>query len=206
MATAAAIGHIEEYRPENGLFSSYLKRVEQFFIANEIKDERKKATFLGLIGSQAYSLLKNLISPNIPKDKYYTELVTTLKGHYEPKPLIIAEGFHFHRRSQAVGESVNEYVVELRRLSTHCQFGTFLNETLRDCLVCGLRSEAIQINLITEADLDLQKAIDLSVGMEVADKNAVSKGDGNFRKSSQHESQTMLSLWTKVTRSKGLQI
>lgn len=65
-------------------------------------------------------------------------------------------------------------MAELRRLSTHCKFGAFLDEALRDRLVCGLRSEPIQKKLLTEADLTLTKAIDLSVGMEAADKNAKS--------------------------------
>ena len=132
MATGTTIGHIESYSPDNELFSSYLERVEQFFIANDIKAERKKATFLSLIGSQAYSLLKNLVSPTIPKDKSYAELVVALKKHYEPKPLVIAERFHFHRRAQASGESINDYMAELRRLSTHCKFGAFLDEFGRD--------------------------------------------------------------------------
>ena len=74
MVTGATIGHIEQYHPDNELFSFYLERVEQFLVANDIKDERKKATFLSLIGSQTYSLLKNLVSPSIPKDKSYDEL------------------------------------------------------------------------------------------------------------------------------------
>ena len=65
-------------------------------------------------------------------------------------------------------------MAELRRLSTHCKFGAFLDEALRDRLVCGLRSESIQKKLLTEADLTLTKAINLSVGMEAADKNAKS--------------------------------
>ena len=43
MATGATIGHIEQYRPENELFSSYLERVEQFFIANDIRSDRGEA-------------------------------------------------------------------------------------------------------------------------------------------------------------------
>ena len=73
---------------------NYLERVKQFFIANDIKSEQKKATFLSLIESQAYSLLKNPVSPTTPKNKSYSELVSALKKHYEPKPLIIVEQFH----------------------------------------------------------------------------------------------------------------
>ena len=130
IVAGVTIGHIEQYCPENELFSSYLEWVKQFFIANDIKDERKKATFLSLIGSQTYSLLKNLVSPIIPKDKSYLELVSALEKHYESIPLIIAERFHLHRRSQAVGESMNEYMAEVRHLTTHCKFGGFLDEAL----------------------------------------------------------------------------
>ena len=71
MAAGTKICHIEQYRPENKQISSYLERVEQFF---NIKDDRKKATFLSLIGSQMHAILKTLVLPNIPKDKSYADL------------------------------------------------------------------------------------------------------------------------------------
>lgn len=64
-----------------------------------------------------------------------------------PKALVISERFKFNKRNQKEGESVNSYVVELKRLSTHCEFGTFLLKALRDRLVCGLRSETTQKKL-----------------------------------------------------------
>ena len=108
----------------------------------------------------------------MPKDNGYKDLVAALKTHFEPNPLVIAERFHCYRRSQAVGESVNEYMAELRRLTTHCEFGTFLDQALRDRLVCGLRQENIQKKLLTEVDLTLARALELSVGMEAAERNA----------------------------------
>ena len=169
---ASTIGRIDEYRPENELLSSYLERLDAFFTVNDIKDEKAVPAFLSLIGSKTYSLLKNLVAPSLPKDKSFAELVAALQKHFEPKPLVIAERFHFHRRSQAEGESINNYVAELRRLTTHCQFGDFLDQALRDRLVCGLRNEGIQKKLLTEADLTLARAIELSVGMESAERNA----------------------------------
>ena len=63
-------------------------------------------------------------------------------------------------------------MAELRRLTTHCEFRAFLDEALGDRLVCGLRNETIQKKLITEFDLTLARAVQLSVGMEAAEKNA----------------------------------
>ena len=86
-------------------------------------------------GAKNYALLCSLLAPPLPREKSYEELVGTLKGHFEPKPLIIAERFYFHRRNQATS------VAELRRLSVKCEFSAFLDDALRDRFV---RSETIQ--------------------------------------------------------------
>ena len=68
--------------------------------------------------------------PVKPKDKSFEDLSQVLQRHFEPKPLIIAERFHFHRRNQAAGETIAEYVAELQRLAAHCDFGDYLEEAL----------------------------------------------------------------------------
>ena len=97
-----------------------------------------------------------------------------LKSHFEPKPVIIAERFHFHRRSQAMEESIGEYLVELRCLLTHCSFGDYLKQALRDCLICGIRSENIQKRLLAEAELILKRTVEIVVGMEATEKTTKS--------------------------------
>jgi len=74
----------------------------------------------------------NLLAPTPLKDKDFDELVSTLKGHFEPKPVISADRFNFDRCQQAKGESVAEYISELRKLTLHCKFGSYLNKALRD--------------------------------------------------------------------------
>ena len=95
-----------------------------------------------------------------------------LQEHFDPKPATIAEHFQFHRRDQLPGESVTDYVAELRRLSTYCEFEGHLNDALRDRLVCGLRSESTQKRLLAIKKLTLQEAMDLAQAMETADKNS----------------------------------
>ena len=104
----------------------------------------------------------------MPKDKSYEDLVTLLKKHYDPEPIVIAERFHFYERSQKPVESIADYLASLRRLASRCQFGAFLAEALRDRLVCGLLSENIQKVLLTKADLTLEKALETAQGMEAA--------------------------------------
>ena len=59
MAAAPIFGRIEEYDPENGLFSTYLERVELFFNANDVADEKKVAVFLTVLGTKTYSSTRN---------------------------------------------------------------------------------------------------------------------------------------------------
>ena len=65
-------------------------------------------------------------------------------------------------------------MAELRRLTTHCKFDAFLDNALRDRLICGVRNESIEKKLLTEAALTLARTIELAVGMEAAERNAKS--------------------------------
>ena len=56
--------------------------------------------FLSVVGGTMYRLLRNLLAPASPKDKSFKEIVDTLKAHFEPKPLVIGERFHFHHQNQ----------------------------------------------------------------------------------------------------------
>ena len=91
----------------------------------EANNVKKVTVFLSAIGSMTYSLLRNLLTPTLPKDKSF-EIVEVLEKHFDPKSLEISERFHFNQRQQVAVESVAQYVAELRRLTTHCNFGAFL--------------------------------------------------------------------------------
>ena len=53
-----------------------------------------------------------------------------------------------------------------------CEFGTFLNEALRDKYVVGMRTEKIQKRLLAEDKLTLTKAQQIAQGMEAAARDA----------------------------------
>ena len=84
----------------------------------------------------------------------------------------MAERFHFHQCQQATGESVADYVAELRKLALHCQFRAYLMEALRDRLVCGLRNETQQKRLLAEHNLTFDRALAIAHSMEAAERDA----------------------------------
>ena len=92
------------------------------------------------------------------------------------KPLVIAERYRFHKRDQRPGESIATYVAELCRFARHCNFGTNLEDCLRDQLVCGLSNTHIMKKLLAEKDLDLSKVIQLATASETASRDAMELG------------------------------
>ena len=104
----ASFGHIGEFKPDNERFSVYVERFELFLAANGVQDSRKVPLFLTMVGGTTYGLLHHLVAPSNPKDMSYGDIVSKLRAHFEPKPLIIAKRFLFHRRDQKPGESIAE--------------------------------------------------------------------------------------------------
>ena len=147
--------------------------MELFFTANGVEEAKQVPIFLNCIGGTTYGLQRSLVAPAMPKDKSMRDLAAILKAHFEPKHLVIAERFHFHKRNQNSGESVAEYVAELRRMAARCSFGNYLEEALRDRLVCGLRSETTQKRLLSEPHLTLSRAVEVAKSMEAATQSTL---------------------------------
>ena len=144
-----SLGKIEEFNPATTNISRYLERLEQYFVANGVpadsaESHKRRATLISVIGSKPYDVLADLCSPDVPSAKTYAQLATTVKNHFAPKRLVIAERYRFHNFSQQVGESVATFAANLRHPASTCNFGTHLYEALRDRFVCGLRSKEIQ--------------------------------------------------------------
>ena len=129
------IGQLPKFQPDNKRIADYLEGVQLFFEANGIEEGKQDPVLLTAIGEKTYALLSNLLAPQKPSAKSFQEFLMILRDHFEPKPVVIAEHFHFHRRHQTVGESVTKYMAELQRLATQCEFKDYLSEALRDLLV-----------------------------------------------------------------------
>ena len=126
-------------------WTSYCERLHFYFDANDIVDLGKKcSTLLTVCGPSTYQLLKSLVQPRTPMEKTYDEIVETLKTHFNPKPSPIIQRFKFNMRDCCAGESLANYVAELRALGEYCDFGTTIEDMIRDRLVCGINDHGIQ--------------------------------------------------------------
>ena len=89
MTTQTQYGKIENYIPGDD-FSLYIKRLEVFFLVNDITDEVKKhGLLITSIGSETHKILDKLMSPSDPCKKTYDDCVSILKAHFKKKVNII---------------------------------------------------------------------------------------------------------------------
>ena len=167
----ALVGALEKFDASNGNWVEYVEVLEQYFIANSIEDAgKKKGIFLTVIGSETYRLLRNLLAPTKPADKTLGQLVEALKNHLNPKPLVIAERYKFYHRCQNQGESLKDFLAEVRRMTEHGEFQNFLEEAIRDRFVCGMHMSNIRKRLLTEVNLTLERATSIALSMETSSR------------------------------------
>lgn len=166
------VGTLTAFDSQTQTWEEYCEVLEHFFDANMITDAgRKRAILLSSVGSKTYSLMRNLLSPDKPGDKSFTDLTNLLQSHYNPRPSEIVQRFKFNSRSRAADETLTEYVAVLRELAQHCNYGDKLKEMLRDRLVCGIGDDRIQRRLLAESDLTFEKALKIAQAIETANKD-----------------------------------
>ncbi|KFD49840.1 hypothetical protein M513_09307 [Trichuris suis] len=171
MATVGCIDPFDVDQPAS--WDAYVERLKFFFEANGIADDgKKRATLLSVCGLPALSIAKSVVSPKSLSDVSYDYIVRALQCHFIPKPSVIYQRFHFQRRLQRDGEGIATYIAEFRRLASDCNFGSNLEERLRDQFVCGLKDEDLQKRLLAHSELDLNDALREAVAAESASRQA----------------------------------
>ena len=167
-------------------FESYLERVELFLEASDLspiaptadnaaqvaaRNSKRRAVFLSVIGAEAYTTIRKLVAPAKPNEKTYDQLTQALKDHYYPTASKSVARFSFHTRVRQHGESIADFVSDLRKLAEKCEFEENFEDMLCDRLLCGVNDNAIQNRLLTEKDLTFKKAFEIALAQELATKN-----------------------------------
>ena len=115
-----------------------------------------------------------MFSPPKPGEKNYQQIVEVLSKRLTPKRITIAERYKFSKRDQLNGESINNYVAALRKLSASFNYVEFLDDALTERFVCALKSRVIQNLLLTEADLNFSAVTQLANNLQQASMESAS--------------------------------
>ena len=164
---ASFVGRLEPYViGEN--FDCYVERMRYMLTLNKlIKEEEKMPFLISVGGSELHRTLKTLIHPLTLAETTFEKAIAALSGYFNKKKNVTAERFKFLNRVQQVDESVSDYVMAIKELAINCNYGTHLDQALRDRLLMGVRNKTIQAKLIDQDNLTFPNACQTALNMEL---------------------------------------
>ena len=148
----AAGGKIPSFNEEEEDWDSYQERLECFFKVNKTDNEVKVAVLIMGLSARQYQIVKNLVAPDTPSDKGYTELIAIIQKHYGGGRNARAERTKFRNVFRKENESIQEYSVRLKQAVRHCKFDSNLDQMLVDQLIAGVRSPSITNKLFESTE------------------------------------------------------
>ncbi|KAH7981542.1 hypothetical protein HPB49_025237 [Dermacentor silvarum] len=108
-------------------WEAYLLRLESYFEVHNVIDEKKRR-----------ALSVTALS---------TRTVDLLAARYAPAKI---QDLKYDDAMKVLGESANEFIVEVRKIANGCNFGDALDRMLRDRLIYGLRDANVRRKLLTK--------------------------------------------------------
>ncbi|XP_072398343.1 uncharacterized protein [Diabrotica undecimpunctata] len=130
------IGSMAEFRLGDD-WTTWEERLEQYFCANYVEEDKKVSVLLTLIGEQAYKTLRDICDPVKPKHKTYVELCTILRKQ-------------FTKRISVFKETIRQWYARLKSKASECKFGNILSSVLKDKFITGLKKGPILDRLCEE--------------------------------------------------------
>lgn len=160
---------IEPFDRHKMKWSRWVERLEGAFVLFGTGEQAKLPMLLHFMGGETYDVVSDKLAPVKPQTKNYDEIVQLLEQHFNPEPLEILENFRFWCRRQGdvrAEESIDDYLISLRKLAITCNFGNYLNTALRNQFVFGLKDHTMRARLLEVKNLTLDQARNIAISLE----------------------------------------
>ena len=111
----ASYGRIEEFLPAQGDWITYAERLSYYFEAvNNSNANRKKAVLLSMCGTETFSLLKDLITPNSLGKKNIWRAITDIRGTLQPSSIRYCQRFNLYMCRQQPNQTISDFITYLK--------------------------------------------------------------------------------------------
>lgn len=131
-------------------------------------EERKVAVLLCVIGDEAVEKY-NTFGLSESEAKVLKNVIDKFEEFCVPKSNETVDRHLFFARSQQIGESFDDFLTDLKKLSAPCEFAQLKDTLIRDRIVGGIRGKSLKERLLREDELTLEKAVSMCRITELAD-------------------------------------
>ena len=137
-----------------------------YVTASGIRDnERKRAILLHLVGQQCQEIFETFTDTG----NTFDEALQKFDAHFSVQKNTPFERHKFHQAKQESGESIDQFITRLRKLSIYCEYGGETGNEIRDMVIAKTNSTKLRKRLLIESNLTLQKTQDISRLLESAE-------------------------------------
>ncbi|CAK1597242.1 unnamed protein product [Parnassius mnemosyne] len=167
ISTMNSITTLEVFTGEN--WNAYQQQFECFIVLNDIPEEKKVPLLITKLSTNVYDLLTTLCTPISPVTETYNNICEKLRKYYHPLKNYALYQAEFRSRCQKPNETIDQYIMELKRLSKYCNFKN-LNEEIKERLLNGTYCDSVKFELLKQADQPLESLINIGKTVETAYK------------------------------------
>ena len=119
------------------------QKFRTYYTACEL-DKKAKGTQIAILlhtaGCEAQEIHKSFVFGSEEDAEKYDTVLAKFKEYCEPRKNIVFERYQFWTRNQMEGETVNQWLKELRARAERCEFGQEnVQSMIRDKIVFGVR-------------------------------------------------------------------
>ena len=117
---ATTTPQLEAFNSRKDDWNSWSRRFKQWltlsnYATGDDAEAKKRVAFCTYIDSATFKLLCSLCAPSKrPKELTFEQLQSKLDGQFRTKKLVLAERYRFYSYKQLKGQSLSDYIAELR--------------------------------------------------------------------------------------------
>ncbi len=155
----------------------FIQEFDIFLAATGLDDEsdtRKAMCALNFLGSAGLEVYNTFKFEKPEHAKSYEKIKGMFDGYCNPKKNETFERHVFKSRVQAPGETIDQYVTDLKLKARDCGFGDLFDGMIRDQIVAGIKSsllDGVRQRLLRDPGLTLDKAIDVCRAAEASSRH-----------------------------------
>ena len=144
---------------------------KSFLFLNKVTDETAVHMLCIHLHPDGLQRLIDLCRPRKVTEVKHEDLLKLLSQYYTPEINEVMASYRFFRCVQTDGQSITQYVAELRKAASLCNFDS-PERVLRDMFVQGIKSDAIRQRLLADPKLTFDTAVQKALASEAAARDA----------------------------------
>lgn len=145
-------------------------------IANDLQDQpetKRVAILLSFVGEDALKIYNTFQWNNESDSRNLNMILGKFEEYYSPLKNTTYERYIFNCRKQNPGETVDEFVTNLKLLAENCEFGAIKDSLIRDAIITGISDSVLREHMLIDSGLTLEKAVNMAKASERAKTESV---------------------------------